>query len=257
MDIKLPEKIANLTRDLPYFEENIGCSDSRVLIFGDMVLKIEPQNSLTDRQNTMLCWLDGKIAAPKILQSETVNGVNYLLMSRIHGKMSCDIEYLTQPKTVIPALAEGLKMLWTVDITDCPFMYTLDDMLADAERHISEIDKTRWQGTFPTPAEQLDWLRSHKYADDFVLSHGDYCMPNVMLENGQISGFIDMAQCGAADRWYDITLCLQSMERNFSGFFGGKKYEGFDRALFFDSLGIEPDSEKIKFHLLLDELLSV
>lgn len=257
MKENLPQTIAELTRGLPYREDDIGCSDSRVLIFDEMVLKIEPYSTLVERQNTMLRWLDGKLPAPKIIHSENTDGVNYLLMSRIHGKMSCDEEYMNQPETAAKALAEAVKMLRSVDITDCPFIYTIDEMLSDAEKHLREADKSHWQGTFPTPGEQLEWLKSHKYADDLVFSHGDLCMPNVMLEQGHVSGFIDMAQCGAADRWYDVTLCLQSMERNFSGFFGGRKYEGFKPEMFFDALGDEPDRDKIKFHLLLDELLSL
>ncbi len=255
MNITLPESIAKLTCGLPYVEDSVGCSDSRVLIFNDMVLKIEHKSELTDRQKIMLRWLDGKIAVPKIIQSNTVNDVDYLLMSKINGKMSCDEEYMNQPELVISALADGLKILWSVEITECPIVHTIDDMLIEAKKHISEIENKQWNGTFDTPEEQLEWLMSHRYKEDFVFSHGDYCMPNVMLENGKVSGFIDMAQCCVADRWYDITMCLQSMERNFSGFFNGRRYDGYDEKIFFEILGITADREKIKFHLLLDELL--
>lgn len=255
--IDLPERIAKLIENLPYREENIGRSDSCVLIFDDMVLKIEPQSRLTERQNTMLRWLEGKLSVPKLICSETVAGMSCLLMSRIQGEMACDERYMAQPTVAAKALADAVKMLRSVDISDCPITYTIDEMLLDAEKHIREADTSNWQGSFPTPTAQLDWLKAHKYEDDLVFSHGDLCMPNVMLKNGCVSGFIDMAQCGAADKWYDIALCLQSLERNFSGFFGGRKYEGFEQSLFFDALGIEPDHEKIKFQLLLDELLAL
>jgi len=79
----------------------------------------------------------------------------------------------------------------------------------------------------------------------------------LMLEDGKISGLIDLAQSGAADRWYDITLMLQSLERNFSGFFGGRSYPGFERGMFFSALGLKEDKEKTEYFLMLDELFSV
>lgn len=255
MDIKFPHEIEKLVAGLPYREDAIGKSGSCVLLFDGMVLKIERYSELVEKQNTMLRWLEGKLPVPKLIHSEIADGMSYILMSQIYGKMSCDEEYMKQPELTVAALAEGLKMLWTVDITDCPIVNTFDDMLADAEKHLQNIDRTKWHGSYTTPEKQFEWLKEHKPAEDFVFSHGDYCMPNVMLENGNISGFIDLAQCGAADRWYDISLCLQSLKRNFSGFFDGRSYEGYKPEMLFKKLEIELDEEKIRFHLLLDELL--
>ena len=45
-----------------------------------------------------------------------------------------------------------------------------------------------------------------------------------------------------------------SLKHNFSGMYGGKRYENFNANKLFDAIGIEPDWEKIKYYLLLDEL---
>ncbi len=87
-----------------------------------------------------------------------------------------------------------------------------------------------------------------------VFSHGDFCLPNIFLEDGQVAGFIDLGDASVSDKWRDIALCYRSLKHNFDGSYGGKVYEGFNPDILFEKLGIEPDWEKIKYHILLDEL---
>ena len=56
------------------------------------------------------------------------------------------------------------------------------------------------------------------------------------------------------DKWKDIALCHRSLKHNFDGTFGGKVYPDFNPDSLFDALGIEPDWEKIRYWILLDEL---
>jgi len=254
MSIFLPETIRRCVEGHPYREENIGMSDSRVLMFDDMVLKIEKDGSLTARQSTMLHWLRGKLPVPEILEEELSDGIRYTLMTRIRGMMSCAEECMLTPEKTVSAIAEGLHLLWSVNIESCPRTYSFDDMLADAERRLPQIDRSIWEGHYSTPEQQLCRLYENKPDEDFVFAHGDYCMPNVMLIEGRISGFIDLGQCGAADRWYDIALMQQSLARNFSGFFGGRAYDGYRENMLLHALEIKSDKEKLSWHQLLDEL---
>ena len=52
----------------------------------------------------------------------------------------------------------------------------------------------------------------------------------------------------------DIALCYRSLKHNFDGTYGGKVYEDFNPELLFEKLGIEPDWDKLKYYILLDEL---
>ena len=257
MEIFLPENIRKITEGLAYRIEDIGMSDSCVMIFDEMVLKAEKASVFTKRQNTMLEWLKGKLPVPEIICDETHGEMQYTLMTRIKGEMACAEENMLKPRETVSAIAEGLLMLQSIDIADCPMKTTFASMLDDAEAHLAKTDLSSWSGHFETAEQQLLWLKNNQPEDDFVFAHGDFCMPNIMLKNGRVSGFIDMAQCGAADRWYDIALMQQSLERNFSGFFGGRAYDGFKREMLYDALGFKPDKDRLNFHLLLDELYSV
>lgn len=153
-------------------------------------------------------------------------------------------------------------MLWKVDPTDCPFKYGLEQKLRMAaynvERGLVDMDdaqpETVGENGFESPQKLLDWLIRNKPEEDIVFSHGDFCLPNVFIRDGKISGFIDLGGAGIADRYQDIALCFRSLRDNLAGKYGGRVYEGFRPELLFEKLGIKPDWEKIKYYILLDEL---
>ena len=137
------------------------------------------------------------------------------------------------------ALAQGIRLLWTVETADCPFRQGLEDQLA----------------LLPNSPE-ANRLRLTRPEEDPVFGHGDYCLPNVFLQNGLPVGFLDLGCAGVADRWQDIAMCLWSMEYNFCHFGGRSKEEFLSlRALFFDTLGIAPDETKLAWHTALNEML--
>ena len=80
--------------------------------------------------------------------------------------------------------------------------------------------------------------------EDLVLTHGDYCLPNILLHNGQLSGFIDLGRAGVADRHQDLALAVRSLAYNFG--------EGW-APLLFAAYGIEPDETKLAFYTRLDD----
>ncbi len=87
-----------------------------------------------------------------------------------------------------------------------------------------------------------------------VLSHGDYCLPNVFGVHDKVAGYIDLGRTGIAGKWCDIALCYRSISYNYSGRYHGRAYSGYDELLLFRELGIEPDWDKIRYYILLDGL---
>lgn len=262
MQLYVPSIINDLIDSKPYTVDDIGMSGNQVLIFEDMVLKIEDKSETVERQVQMMQWLEGRIPVPKVIAYEVENEKSYLLMSKVSGVMSCDTYYLEHPQELLKALASGLKILWQVDVSECPVVRDVDAVLKEARARVEndlvdveDVEPTTFgEGGFESPKHLLEWLENHRPAFEPVLSHGDYCLPNVFLEDGQVKGFIDLGRTGVGDKWNDIALCYRSLKHNFDGTYGGKVYEDFNPDLLFTELGIEPDWEKIKWYLLLDEL---
>ena len=223
-----------------YTIDDIGMSGNRVLIFDDMVLKIEENSKTMEEQVKLMQWLDGKLSVPKVLAYEVAGETSYLLMTKMEGNMSCDTYYLEHPDILLKALAAGLKSLWDVEIDGCPRVRDLDLILKEAHHQVEH--------------DLLEWLEQNRPEWDPVFSHGDYCLPNVFLKDGNFKGFIDLDRAGVCDRWNDIAICYRSLKYNFNGTYGGKVYEDFKPERLFEALEIEPDWDKIRYYLLIDEL---
>lgn len=262
MSVFIPDTIKSIIGDLPYDLDTTGLSGSQVLMFLDTVLKIEKYHKNGDETVQVMKWLEGKIPVPKVLCHEVCGEYRYLLMSKVTGKMSCNEYYMERPQELLGLLAEALEMLWSVDISDCPRRRDLDTELEEAryrvENGLVDVEQvepeTFGENGFASPSELLKWLESNKPPIEPALSHGDFCLPNIFLNNGRISGFIDLGDTGVADKWRDISLCYRSLKHNFDGTFGGKVYSGFDPDMLFEKLNIEPDRDKLKYYILLDEL---
>ena len=46
------------------------------------------------------------------------------------------------------------------------------------------------------------------------LVHGDFCLPNILIHNNKVSGFIDVEAMGLGDPWIDYSWCIWSLEYN-------------------------------------------
>lgn len=259
----IPNEIQKIIKDLPYSVDGVGMSGSTILEFEEMVLKIEKPNSRFDNMVNVMRWLEEKLPVPKVICVAKENGMNYLLMSRVKGKMSCDEYFLEHPDELCEHLATALRMLWSIDISDCPTVRDIDCELKDAKRQVEnklyDLDDAEpgtfgENGKFQTPEDLLKWLEDNKPEYEPVFSHGDFCLPNILIDNGKISGFIDLGDAGIGDKWRDISLCYRSLIHNFDGTFGGKVYENFSPELLFEKLGIGPNRKKLEYYILLDEL---
>lgn len=261
-DNPFPQVIAEKIAGQTPVSDTIGESDSAVLLYKDCVLKIEPTNENAAREYAALQWLKNRLPVPRILAFAQENGCNYLLMSKADGTMACDGLAENMP-TAVKALADGLRKLWTVDITDCPLNSTLDIRLRQAKHNMENglVDTEDFEpGTlgangFADVQALYAYLVQNQPAADLAFTHGDYCLPNLFTKNGKATGFLDLGKAGIADRWQDIALCVRSLKHNICDVCKLPEAEFlYAKELLYTELGITENKEKLKYYILLDEL---
>ena len=77
-----------------------------------------------------------------------------------------------------------------------------------------------------------------------ALVHGDYCLPNILLDGWRRTGFIDVAEGGVGDRHWDIVWGLWTIHHNL------KKTEYGER--FLDAYGRDAvDKDRLRICALL------
>ncbi|MCL2198479.1 MAG: aminoglycoside 3'-phosphotransferase [Defluviitaleaceae bacterium] len=259
---RLPEKISKKIAGLSRTHDDVGMSDSTILIFDEMVLKIEKASRSSEHEKLLLGWLDGKLPVPKIIEAITQDGYSFLLMSRLPGEMACADNSLHNIEDTIIALAKGLKMLWEINTVNCPCTSTVPDKLAqvkyDIENNLVDMDnfdvETFTTEGFADVVDLYNYLNSNRPSEDLVFSHGDYYLPNIFVSGRDITGFIDLGNGGISDRWQDIALCVRTLRSRHMRFAnqGEEEYQKY-KSLLFKELGIEPDEEKIRYFILLYE----
>lgn len=117
-------------------------------------------------------------------------------------------------------LGEALARLHAIDVADFPF--------ADAPGQASTATPSSSECTKARRAEILHELRSRLPAPSApVLLHGDPCLPNVLVMNDELSGFVDLGSAGLGDPRNDLVLALWSLEYNYGAGWGETLLEAY------------------------------
>lgn len=204
----VPEVFHTLLQNTAVYDSS--CSPTARVYFIDkergLYLKSAPGGTLESEARMTDFFFRQKLG-PEALAY--VRGEQDWLLTRAVGGEDCTHQmYLDQPERLAETLALTLRLLHGQDISQCP-ENRLESYLADARRNCREgrydtsLFPDNWGFTSSEEAWQEITRNGHLLKSD-TLIHGDYCLPNVMLDNWKFSGFIDLGRAGIADRHMDI-----------------------------------------------------
>lgn len=235
-------------------EIGIGCSDSRIIKItknNDTYFLKCSDNPNVQVEHQKLQWLQGKIPVPEIISYEEKDGINYLLTKSLNGEMVCSDYYIKHPDLGLDIIIAGFKLLKNVDIKNCPFDVGLDYKLHlvkhNIDNHlITESDiKPEILKEYGSISEIYEYLISNRPTEELVFSHGDTSLPNLFGKDDKFVGFIDVAECGIADFWFDVAITAKSIKRNY----------GQDAVQqFYNKLGREIKYHNIEYYTILMNL---
>lgn len=199
-----------------------------------------------------LAWAETRLPVPTVLAYGADDRHEWLVTAGLEGVTAIEPDWRADPPRLVPRLAAGLRRLHAVPIDDCPFDSRLGITLPLARERLrtGEVDLSRdvhrdhQTFTVETALARLEQLRPA--SEDLVVCHGDYCLPNVLLNQGKVTAYLDLGKLGVADRWWDLAVATWSVTWNL-----GPGWED----LFLEAYGVPRDPERIAFYRLLYDLL--
>jgi kanamycin kinase len=141
-------------------------------------------------------WLHGRLPVPEVVGFFHAAGDDWLMTREIAGVPLYHRSVGWPPSRVARVLGEILRIVHATDATDCPF-------------------GVRKSGN--------------------VLVHGDYCLPNILVTDGKLTGLIDVGQTGLGDPRQDLAAGVWSLQYNFGPGYGRE---------FLDAYGVPPMTDQ-------------
>jgi aminoglycoside 3'-phosphotransferase-2 len=235
----------------------VGLSGAVVERWGDRFLKAAPPtwDRGLDAEAARLEWLATSPlagAVAEVVAFEPGPPLDRLLATAVAGAdLTADVglapaERARRFGAHLRELHDGL------DPAACPFDARLDVRLAQLERRVADggvdADDFEPEQAGRTPADVLDELvRARPAEEDLVVTHGDWCFPNVLVA-GDAWGMCDLAGLGVACRWYDLGIGARSTAHNVGAGLVGEFFAGYGLA------AGDVDHDRLRYYVLVDEL---
>ncbi len=154
----------------------------------------------------------------EVLDYRAEDGRDWLLTARLAGEDCTHADYLSEPARLCDLIATRLRALHELSHAECPVQHHTANYIATVEKNYRN---GAFDPSFLPPVmgdmereSAFAWFEAHKsLLQTDTLLHGDYCLPNILLNGWNFSGFIDLGNGGVGDRHVDLfwgawTLCF-------------------------------------------------
>lgn len=199
----LPEKIRFYTdkESLELITRHHRSGDLVYKVGEKYILKVSDNRDRLRREYDVNGFLDGKLPTSVNVAYESAEEADFYLKTCVPGTPLSYEEYLSEPMRVVDLLVQALNMVHSVDIAGCT-------------------------------------IKNYDSEEFTCFVQGDFCLPNFLATDDQITGIIDTEAGGLGDPWVDYAWAIWSLEYNT----GSKEYTPY----LLEKLGIEFDAEKFE-----------
>ena len=214
-----PKEFHSLIADQPIFDSS--CSEAARVYFidrdGGYYLKKNAKGRLRKEAEMTAYFhsLGMGVEIMKYLSDED----DWLLTRAATGEDCTHAAYRSDPKRLSETLGLTLRSLHETDPKDCPVQNRTADYLESARRG---FEADRFDPAYLPPHSGIGnaaeaWRiveQNAKFLKSDTLLHGDYWLPNVILDNWRFSAFIDVDGGGVGERHIDLFWGLWSLRYN-------------------------------------------
>ena len=220
---KLPEELPQAI--MPYAQQAIiydsSCSVRAQVYFLDkdagFYLKKSEKGTLK-KEAEMYNFFHRKGLAPEVIAYES-GDYDWMLTRRVPGEDCIWQPYLDDPKRLCDTTARLLRQLHETDTQGCPISNRTADYISGAEKNYRAgiFDADYLPEKYKHLTDREVWQIAEQVSKEMkadTLLHGDYCLPNIILDNWEFSGFIDLDGSGIGDRHIDLFWGVWTLEFN-------------------------------------------
>ena len=173
-----------------------------------LFLKRAPLGSLKT-EAVMTDYFHRKDLGATVLEYRSEEEYDWLLTTRVAGEDCTHPDVLTRPEWLADMMGERLRALHELSTDGCPVADRTASYLATVDQNFltGHYDTSLFPDSFcyesAEDAYTVVQQNRHRLRSDTLL-HGDYCLPNIMLDGDRFSGFIDLGGAGVGDRHIDL-----------------------------------------------------
>ena len=138
------------------------------------ILKVSTNIERLEKEYKKDEWFSNVLPTPKPICFIVDKDCAYYLRSYLDGEILCLDKYLKDPQLLMKLLKEALDLFHSKSVVGCPYVV----------------------------------------GDGNTLIHGDFCLPNILVKDNKVVGFIDIGEAGIGDIWCDYAWCIWSLEFN-------------------------------------------
>lgn len=217
---KYPEVVADYMKDSVLYDSS--CSPQARVIFINKdkgyFLK-EAAEGMLKTEALMTGYMHSLKLSEEVLYYGSLYRKDYLLSRKIQGEDCIHPDYLSEPKRLCDTTASLLRELHEMDGKDCPVQ---DRIMTYTETVKRGFEKSSYEPNLFKGIWEFDcFLDAKRVAEEGlsllkkeVLLHGDYCLPNIILNNWKLSGYIDLGCGGIGDRHIDVVWGIWTLKYN-------------------------------------------
>ena len=165
----------------------------------------------------------GPIRLPRLLAYEQVGDWSYLLTSTVAGRPGHEA-FTETPLRVARLMGLCLRALHELPAAGITGRTCVESLLNAAGDRVtcgrlrpSDLRDFAGRPVRESPEKRLKRLSKRPPPDDpagHVITHGDFCLPNVLLDLSDDVGLIDLGEVSLADRHRDLALGVRSLRHN-------------------------------------------
>ena len=167
-------------------------------------------------------WAQGCLPSPEWSYACRLPGVAMLITKTLEGTSSYKYIDVLEPRIIIAGISTALHIMRQTDTSDFPFAPPRWATEQAAETNVKRLAASRdkHRELHPdfagrTSHELRDIIDAGPCSDEKVLSHGDLCMPNVLLDDeGSMTGIVDLGSLHIGNGQLDLAIMSWTVEAN-------------------------------------------